>query len=90
MGMFEQVAKLVNAAGNGLPGDTALLGGVVKMLGTDGSGLAAIIEGFQQAGLGSTVASWVGTGANLPVSPGQILKGLGPDRVRELAQSSGL
>lgn len=94
MGMFDEVAKLVNAAGsgmgNGLPGNAALMGGLVKMLGTDGSGLTAIIQGFQKAGLGSIVASWVGTGPNLPISPEHVLKALGSDKVRELAQTSGL
>lgn len=90
MGMFDQVAKLVNAAGNGVPGNAALLGGLVKMLGTDGSGLTAVINGFQKAGLGSIVSSWVGTGPNLPISAEHVLKALGSDTVRGLAQSSGL
>jgi uncharacterized protein YidB (DUF937 family) len=38
----------------------------------DKEGIPAIIAKFQNAGLGDHVQSWVGTGANAPVSPEQV------------------
>jgi uncharacterized protein YidB (DUF937 family) len=40
-------------------------------------GLKAVLAQFEQQGLGDTVKSWVGTGANLPISADQISKVLG-------------
>lgn len=40
-------------------------------------GLKAVLAQFEQNGLGDTVKSWVGTGANLPISAEQISKVLG-------------
>lgn len=46
--------------------------------GSSGSGLGGLVEAFQAKGLGDVVASWIGTGQNLPVSAEQIhlLRGL--------------
>lgn len=40
-------------------------------------GLPALLSQLKGAGLGSQVDSWVGTGANLPVSPAQLQQALG-------------
>src|ERR1700686_639099 len=45
---------------------------------------------LQQGGLGNQVQSWLGNGANLPVSPDQLRSALGSDQVRELAQHFGV
>jgi uncharacterized protein YidB (DUF937 family) len=39
--------------------------------------------------LGDVVASWVGTGANLPISAEQISQVLGPDTLQQLARQFG-
>jgi uncharacterized protein YidB (DUF937 family) len=87
------------AAGQGgLPsGLGAALGGLLggaaggpAGTGTGMAGLENLINGFQQAGLGEQVQSWIGTGANLPVTPEQIGAALGPDKVKELVGSTGL
>jgi uncharacterized protein YidB (DUF937 family) len=38
----------------------------------DQQGIPAIIAKFQNAGLGNHVQSWIGTGANAPISPQQV------------------
>ena len=43
----------------------------------NGGGLQNLIGSFQQAGLGEVIASWVGTGQNLPISAEQIQQALG-------------
>jgi len=75
-----------------------LLGGVV------GAEMATVVNGFierhggvqgivaqmEQQGLGNTVKSWVGAGANLPISPDQVHAAFGPDVIAGLAAKFGL
>ena len=52
------------------------------------------VEGFSQSlekkGLGAEAASWIGTGANRAISPGQLLEALGSSRVDALGRRAGL
>ena len=91
MGILDDVSKLSGMAG-GASGNAALLNGVMQLLGSGapGGGLANIVQGFAQNGLGDIASSWVGKGANLPISAAQVNAGLGADRVKQLAQSAGL
>jgi uncharacterized protein YidB (DUF937 family) len=77
---------------NNVSGRPSLMKGVLEMLraGGSGDGLSHVVGGFHQAGLGDVVSSWIGTGRNLPVSAEQLKAGLGRERVRQLAQLSGL
>jgi len=53
-------------------------------------GLGGLLDKLQKSGLGDTTNSWVGSGQNKPVSPGQLGPALGPDIIKTLAQRSGL
>src|SRR5262249_57474420 len=53
-------------------------------------GLGGLLDKLQKGGLGNVVNSWVGSGQNQPVSPGQLGPALGPDIIKALAQRSGL
>jgi uncharacterized protein YidB (DUF937 family) len=53
-------------------------------------GLGGLLNKLQQGGLGNVTNSWVGSGQNQPVSPGQLGSALGPSIIRMLAQKSGL
>lgn len=53
-------------------------------------GIGGLLAQFQQAGLGHVADSWVGSGANLPVSPGQLNQVLGQDQVNTMAQHAGM
>jgi uncharacterized protein YidB (DUF937 family) len=53
-------------------------------------GIQGIVAQLEQQGLGGTVRSWVGTGANLPISADQIHQVFGSDMVKELAAKVGL
>ncbi len=62
-----------------------------EVLGSGGAGgLSAIVARLEQAGLGDQVRSWIGTGANLPVSALQLQEILGSDVVRQLATRFGI
>ena len=92
MGLLDDVTKLAGSAGGALPGNSALLKGVLQMLGSSepGGGLTNIVQGFHQTGLSDVVSSWVSTGRNLPISAEQLQQGFGAARVQQLAQLSGL
>jgi uncharacterized protein YidB (DUF937 family) len=60
-------------------GDGGLLGG-----------LGGLVEKLEKGGLGSVANSWVSSGQNQPVSPGQLGSALGPSIIKTLAQQSGL
>jgi uncharacterized protein YidB (DUF937 family) len=53
-------------------------------------GLTGVLDKFKASGLAQQAESWVGTGANLPVSPDQISKVLGAANLGELASKLGL
>jgi uncharacterized protein YidB (DUF937 family) len=54
------------------------------------AGLGGLLDRFQQSGHGNVIGSWVGSGQNQPVQPGQLSTILGPDIIKKLAQTSGL
>ena len=53
-------------------------------------GLGGLLDKLQKGGLGNAANSWVGSGPNQPVSPGQLGSALGPDIIKTIAQRSGL
>ena len=59
------------------------------MRGIAAGGLAGIISGFERAGLGHIVQSWIGNGPNQPVSPQQLQGVFGNDRVQAMAGEAG-
>ena len=71
--------------------DHGLLESVIGMI-TDpqSGGLSGLIEKISQGGLGEQVASWVGTGKNLPVSAEQIQAALGSPFIQDLAAKFGI
>jgi uncharacterized protein YidB (DUF937 family) len=53
-------------------------------------GLGRLLETLQKGGLGNAINSWIGSGQNQPVSPGQLASALGPVIIKVLAQRSGI
>ena len=52
--------------------------------------LGGIVNQLQQGGLAMQVQSWLGNGANMPVSADQLRSALGSDQVKQIAQHLGL
>jgi len=92
MSLFDQVSRTLGSALQGMDGEQAgLIGGVLDALGKEHEGgLSALVQLFEKKGLGDVVSSWIGTGANLPISAGQIQEVLGSQWVQQLAQQMGL
>jgi uncharacterized protein YidB (DUF937 family) len=53
-------------------------------------GIQGIVSQLEEQGLGGTVRSWVGTGANQPITADQIHQALGSDTVKQLAAKVGM
>ena len=53
-------------------------------------GVQGIVAQLEQNGLGNTVRSWVGTGANLPITPDQVHQAFGTDTITAMAAKVGL
>lgn len=102
MGLLDAVVGALGqgGGGGGGGGNNALLGAVISMLTQGGQGggagmasaggLGALLEKFQQGGLGDVASSWVGRGENLPISAEQLSQVLGGDTLGRLAQQLGM
>ncbi|MDT7833978.1 YidB family protein [Aquabacterium sp. OR-4] len=95
MGLLDSViggalGALQGQGGQG--GAPDLLQLVVGLLGNNSpvGGLGGLVQQLQQGGLGDAVQSWIGTGANLPVSAEALQGALGSDLIGQLAQQTGL
>jgi uncharacterized protein YidB (DUF937 family) len=68
------------------------LGGILgQVLGNTNLGsLGGLVDQLQKSGLGAQVSSWLGNGANLPISVDQLRQALGDDTIRQISQTLGL
>jgi len=79
-------------AGGGILGGLGPLGGLL------GGGAGGILSGglgdlllrFQENGHGDKAQSWIASGANTPIAPGELEEALGPERVQWLMQQTGM
>jgi uncharacterized protein YidB (DUF937 family) len=55
-----------------------------------GGGLGDLLDQFRRSGYAEQADSWVGTGANRPVSPDVIAEVFGRDRLAQIASEAGL
>jgi uncharacterized protein YidB (DUF937 family) len=53
-------------------------------------GLQGIVRQMESQGLGATVQSWVGTGANQAISAAQVHQAFGPEVIQQLAAKAGV
>jgi uncharacterized protein YidB (DUF937 family) len=89
MGLMDLAGQLL---GGGQGGDTrtVLINAVIGMIQNHPGGLQGLLGQFQANGLGEQVASWVGTGENLPIGADQIHQAFGSERIQAIAQQAGL
>jgi uncharacterized protein YidB (DUF937 family) len=82
---------LTGQGGTGAGGTGALSDVLSQVLGKTHLGsIGGLLQQLQQSGLGPQVASWLGNGANLPVSVDQLKDALGDQHLRQLATQLGL
>jgi uncharacterized protein YidB (DUF937 family) len=86
---------LIGSVLKGMSGQQGEAGGLPAILAqilanTDLGSVGGLLQQLQKSGLGPQVASWLGNGANLPVSVDQLRAALGNEQVRQLATSLGI
>ena len=53
-------------------------------------GLSGVVNQFQRQGFGDTIKSWVSTGQNMPITPDELQRALGPETMNQLAAKLGM
>jgi uncharacterized protein YidB (DUF937 family) len=87
MGLLDSL--LSGMKGGTAQGPSPLLAMALQVVQQNG-GLPGIISKFQSGGLADHVGSWVGTGANMPITGSQLQEVLGSGTVGQIAQQLGL
>jgi uncharacterized protein YidB (DUF937 family) len=91
MGLFNKIVSMVGDNISGSAENKGLLQQAISLIESpEVGGLSGLIEKFQNGGLGDVAGSWVGKGANLPVSGEQVINALGSEKIREIASSLGI
>jgi len=72
------------------PAQSPQTGAVGAPAGSVVGGLSDLIGRLTAGGVGPHVNSWVGTGANQPIEPGQLGGALGQNALNELSQRTGM
>ena len=90
MGLLDGLSGIGGAAaGQGGGADAPALMAAVSRLLEQAGGLEGLLARLQAGGLGEAATSWVGTGANQPVSPDALGQALGPDLMGTLGGRLG-
>ena len=87
MSIFDTIGSLL---GKGDNSPTSVPEALVAALANHEGGLGGVVQKFESAGLGDTISSWVGTGANQAVSPDALHGILGSDMVQQISAKTGL
>jgi uncharacterized protein YidB (DUF937 family) len=89
MGLFDSLVGQVESAISGNQG--GVMDAVTHLINNpETGGLQGLVKTLQDKGLGNEVASWIGTGQNMPVTADQIVQVIGNDRLQSIAQKFGL
>lgn len=91
MGLLDSLAGQVLGSLSGAGGEqrSPMLEVIGGLLNNQQGGLGGLVQAFQQKGLGEVIASWIGTGQNLPISAEQLQSVLGSEQVQAIARQLG-
>lgn len=84
MSLFDQLGSILGQGGN-----NDAVGAISNLIDQHG-GLSGLVQQLQNGGLSEVVSSWVGTGANLPVSADALQQALGSEQIGQIAAKLGL
>lgn len=87
MGLLDNL--LGSVLGSGTQGQSPLAVAALQLIQQQG-GLPGIISKFENGGMAAQAGSWVGAGANLPITGGQLQEILGSGTIGQIAQQLGL
>jgi len=90
MSLFETISNTIKGVlgqGGAAEASAAIMSTLER---TDLGGLQGIVSKLEAGGLGEQVKSWLGSGANLPVTADQLRGALGNEHVQQMARQFGL
>lgn len=95
MSMLDDLLKgamgaLSQGQGGGAGGSPDALMGMVGSLLQQQGGVAGLVGALEKGGLGDVAQSWVGKGANMPVSADALTQALGSDSIGKIASQLGI
>jgi uncharacterized protein YidB (DUF937 family) len=88
MGLFDSIIGGLTGNNGGVSPMQSILMNALSS--GQAGGLGGLVSSFEQAGLGHIAQSWIGNGANQPVSPQQLQSVLGDNQVNSMANQSGM
>jgi len=88
MGLLDSIMGMLGKSGGGKD-VMSQLASMLTGKGGDGLGLERLLEQFKGAGLGDKADSWVGKGENQPLSPAEVEKAIGDDRLAKMSKQTG-
>ena len=88
MGLLDGL--LQNVLGSGAQQSQGSMMQVALQMLQQSGGLPGIISKFQNGGMAAQVDSWIGKGANMPISGSQLQEILGTGSIGEIAQKLGM
>lgn len=89
MSLLDNALSALSGAGSG-SGGLQRLAPILEGLLQQHGGLSGLVAQLTRGGLAEQAQSWVGTGANIPVSGAQITQALGSNQVTQIAQQMGI
>jgi uncharacterized protein YidB (DUF937 family) len=91
MGLLNDIVSMIGKKLGGGSQQSSLMEQAFAIINNpETGGLSGLIEKFQKNGLEDVISSWIGTGANQPVSADQISNTLGTERITEVAGKVGV
>lgn len=87
--LLKQIGTLHGSPGQAAAGGASIFSTLNDALSRQG-GVQGLVNLFQEGGLGNVISSWIGTGANLPVSADQLQQVLGGERLSQIASGLGI
>lgn len=90
MGLLDQLSGTFKGALGSMTGKEGQAAIAAVLAKTNMGNLQGLVDRLQNGGLGEQVKSWLGNGANMPVSAEQIQSALNSDQLKQLAQQFGV
>ncbi|TPL83563.1 YidB family protein [Mesorhizobium sp. B2-3-12] len=86
----DKIAEVIRGAAQSDPNNPQ--GGILDQVskGVSGTALGDILDRFRNAGAGSKVDSWVGTGPNQPIEPHEVETAIDAQTLEALSRQTGL
>ena len=90
MGLLDEVLSMAGVGGGSQQHGTALSAIMDYINSPQVGGITGLQQMFQEKGLGGVISSWIGTGANAPVSVDQLQQVLHSQALQAAAQKYGI